>query len=259
MTEESSPLVTRSVRLPAAPAVAVGVIGGVQSSRSSDRSPDYPTEVGVGVAARLTASCRCRCRRRCRGSRCRCRAVAVAVRHVRQGGPCAVRSSSRPLGAFVSSPGIGSPVAGLGASVGPAAGARRGCRRAARGGRGSARRDWPPAEPPGLPPPPPPPPLPPCRRRCRRRRRRRPTRATATVAEASWPDAALTGVPRRRRHRCQPTGGGRAAQLDVAAAGRDARGRGPDVERDDPDQGDEDDRCTGEQAAGGPDADDEAL
>ena len=49
------------------------------------------------------------------------------------------------------------------------------------------------------------------------------------------------------------------AQLDVAAAGRETRGRRPDVERHDTEQRDEDDRGTGEQAPGGPDADDEAL
>ena len=49
------------------------------------------------------------------------------------------------------------------------------------------------------------------------------------------------------------------AQLDVAAAGRETRGRRPDVERHDTEQRDEDDRGTGEQAPGGPDADDETL
>jgi hypothetical protein len=59
-----------------------------------------------------------------------------------------------------------------------------------------------------------------------------------------------TGATRRGRPR---------AQLDVAAAGRETRGRRPDVERHDTEQRDEDDRGTGEQAPGGPDADDETL
>ena len=100
-----------------------------------------------------------------------------------------------------------------------------------------------------LPPPPAAPPPPP------------PPTATGATAAADGRRGELAGS---RAHRSAPRstagrGGGRRSQLDVAAAGRDSRGRRPDVERHDPDEGDEDDRGTREDAPGRADADDEAL
>ena len=58
---------------------------------------------------------------------------------------------------------------------------------------------------------------------------------------------------RRRSTTSRSRSGGDIAGVSstFGAGGRDAHGRRPDVERDDPDQGDEDDRGAGEQAAGG--------
>ena len=99
-----------------------------------------------------------------------------------------------------------------------------------------------------------------CRRHQPNRRRRRAT-TTGATAGADCRRGELAGS---RAHRSAPgstagRGGGRHSQLDVAAAGGDPGGRRPDVERHHPDEGDEDDGGTREDATGSSDADDEAL
>src|SRR3954468_3366214 len=86
--------------------------------------------------------------------------------------------------------------------------------------------------------------------------------ATATATDIDGRRGELARRSADRRGATGATGSalGRrrcGAQLHVAAAGRDARRGGPDVERHHADQGDEDDRGTGQHAAGSADADDE--